>query len=143
MLDFTSQAEMPTGIDPATLPETYAMRVTGDCMEPEVADGAALVFSRDAQIPCGGLCALFWRPEAIEPGTAPIWLKHVVLSVGKGYWRDPGAYDGNIAPVVLFQQINPFRRWGLRPEALLAVHKCLGTAEDLGVTVTLARRAVA
>ena len=115
-------------LDPATLPDEYAMRVTGNCMAPQIKDGAQAVFSKVEKPKPGDLVILYFRPELVAPGSLPASIKRLVLappSYVKFPWREHP--DSTVHALVICEQTNPPRQYHFKCENLLAIHKFIRT----------------
>jgi len=112
---------------PDDLPDVYVMASEGKCLEPEIMDGAKLMFSRiDAYKP-GDLVAIFKKREFTVPGDHQVLVKRLILAPHKRFWQDPKSYDGgNIAPIVIAEMLNPRKLLHFDVAGLLGIHKCIG-----------------
>ena len=54
-------------LDPATLPDEYAMRVVGDCLAPAIKEGDAVVVDKRLPYKAGDLVVIYMRPELVQP----------------------------------------------------------------------------
>src|SRR4051794_34144140 len=68
-------------IDPATFPDLYCVALDGDCLEPLIPHGAAVVLKKSAKIEVGDVVCIWWRPELLGPDAHPAWLKRVTMNV--------------------------------------------------------------
>lgn len=117
--------------DPSALPEIYAMICAGDCMSPEIKDGEAVGFLRDAPIERGDLAAFFFKPELVPPGQLQVAIKRVLIApppwVEFPYREHP---DSEVRAVVIAEQINPYKQYSIPCTHLLGIHKCLGVMPE-------------
>jgi hypothetical protein len=121
------RSKITTLLRPEEFPEQYAMICEGTCLEPEVMDGAKLLFSRDQQYHSGDLVCLHFRPEIVKPGDHQVLVKKLVFAPPHAFWRDPSCNArSNIAPTVIVEMLNPRKMLYIRPDALLGIHRCLG-----------------
>lgn len=119
------QHDLP--LDPRKMPDRYAMRAAGRCMEPIIADGTLLLMDRTLPVQTGDLVTLFRRPEFVRPGEYPVLLKRIlVLPPPDLAFPCSRASCGPVRHIVLVEQLNPFRQIAIPCEALLGFHKCLG-----------------
>ena len=113
--------------NPAELPPVYALTCLGDCMMPEIKDGEHLGFDRDAPVKRGDLAVFYIRPELVQPGALQARVKRLVLApppfVTFPYNEHP---DSEIAMLVIAEQLNPARRFGIKCSDLLGIHRCIG-----------------
>ena len=128
-----AKAEKPAEhfIDPAKLPATgkYALRVTGDCMQPTVMDGAHVIVDPATEPKTGDLVIIYLKKGYHWHGGTNVGLKRLVFNmmadVKYPYLAHP---NSNVIPVLIVEQDNPGRQYQLRADLLLGVHKCLGSA---------------
>jgi hypothetical protein len=97
-------------IDPAKLPSRYRMKVSGDCIVPEVLPDALIEAEVAALVQIGDLVVPF-------------------LKQGRGQWEggttraSSGPTAGGV--VVVVGSINPLRRYAIRADLLVGIHKAL------------------
>lgn len=113
-------------IDPAALPDAYGMVIAGDCLDPEVPDGAVCQFSTIDDYRPGDL-AIFWlRRDLVGPGELQATVKRIV-SLPHG--RRPGRLpyhlhpEANAMPVFIAESLNPPQRAAFACDRLEAVHR--------------------
>jgi hypothetical protein len=130
-----NERQLPEGhqfLDPASIKDRfYALRLSGDCMDPLFKDGEAVIFDREAPLENGCLASFFYRPELVKPGSLGIALKQLLLAPPPFVtfpWKDHP--DSEVIPVVIVQQLNPPRQWSVRCNTLLAVHRCIGIKDS-------------
>src|SRR4051812_30953532 len=70
-----------TLLDPATFPNAYALDLVGDCLEPVLPDGCAVMMDKSATISAGDYVVIWFKPEFIKPGDHPAMIKRMKLSV--------------------------------------------------------------
>jgi hypothetical protein len=109
------------------------MRVTGDCLDPEIKHGELLRFSKTAPYGAGDFVAIFLRPEAVPEGGHHVIVKKLALGVPdwvKFPWRDNPRSE--IHPIVIFEQTNPPRQYRAKCAAILGIHKVVerGMSDD-------------
>jgi hypothetical protein len=116
-------------INPANLPARYALQCDGSCMEPVIPDGTVVQFSSAQAWGAGDIVNIWLRPETVPPGEHQVIVKRVVT--GRSDWpqlpykHHPGS---DIAPPSLVvEMLNPRRLFAIPYEAILAVHKFIGT----------------
>ena len=118
-----------TFLDPATLPDEYAMRVVGDCLSPAIKEGDAVVVDKRLPYNAGDLVVIYMRPELVRPGEMGIYVKRLVMNVApyvKFPWREHP--DSTALAVVIVEQDNPRRQYTITADRILAMHRCLGVA---------------
>lgn len=117
----------PGFIDPATLPDEYAMRVRGDCLAPAINAGDSILVDQRQPYSTGDLVCVFLKPECVRPGDTNVGLKRLVMGlmpeVTLPYRAHP---DSNIMPVLVCEQDNPHMQYAIPADQILAIHRCLG-----------------
>lgn len=114
-------------IDPATLPDTYAMVLEGTCMLPAIPDLAVVGISKVERPRPGDYVILWRRPELVPPGQHQGILKRLVLNIPpyvKFPWREHP--DSDVHAIALVEMLNPHRQFTYKCADLLAVHKAIG-----------------
>lgn len=107
-----SVARIASDLDPNILPDVYAMRMQGRCMEPTIMDGDLMKFSSVEPIASGDLVVIHrWR-HATPPGDHQAIVKRFIG------WARP---DG-----VLVGMDNPGRIFLVPMSAVRTIHKCIG-----------------
>ena len=104
-------------VSPALFPPQYVMRASGHCMEPEIPDGARLLFERDALCLPGDVVAIFRRPESVAPGEHAVLVKEL-LHITPDLPGTPGG--------MLVLMRNPRKLLFFPKRDVVALHKCLG-----------------
>ena len=115
-------------IDPAALPDKYAMRVIGDCMAPRLSDGEQAVFSKIEKPEPGDLVALFYHPDCVPAEHLPIQIKQLVLAPPFYVtfpWKENPKSD--VHALVCVAMTTPPRQFYVECSKLLAIHKFIGT----------------
>lgn len=114
-------------LDPSELPDIYAMVCEGVCLEPEIKNGACLMFDKNAPFKVGDFVILYRRPELVRPGEHQAIVKRLVMApppwIKFPYREHP---DSNVRALLIAEQFNPRGCFRIPCEDLLAVHKCLG-----------------
>ena len=100
-------------------PEIYMAPTEGDCLMPEINPGESVIVS-PAAAPEPGDFVIIW-PMGGKPRVKRLTLRLPSISVPA-----PGS-DSNVMPVLVFEQINPERRYWLPMDKVRAVHKVIGT----------------
>jgi hypothetical protein len=115
-----------TFLDPASLPDYYAMLTQGACMEPIIPDGARVWADKTAPINIGDLVFVFLRPEIVATGGLQVRVKRLLMlpSFVKFPWRDHPQSD--IQAIARFGMENPKSTLALRCSDILGIHKCMG-----------------
>lgn len=118
-------------IDPDTLPDEYAVVCAGNCLEPVIADGTCLAFSRLVRPEVGDFIVLWFRPEATPPGEHLKMVKRLAMALPPEFELplDRGRWSF-ATPLVVVEMLNPARRWAIPATELLAVHTVVGIAEQ-------------
>ncbi len=115
--------------DPATLPERYAAEGRGRCMEPVIQDGTCLVFDREGEANAGDIVGLWLRPEAVPAGQPQQMVKRLVMGlppIRLPFRPGPG---NECVPIIVVEQLNPPLTYRFRATDVIAVHRCIGSAE--------------
>lgn len=126
----TRRGEMMV-FDPATLPIPYAVPGKGDCMEPVVRDGTTLVFDRTAEPEPGDVVVIWFRPEHSPLAGTHAMVKRLV-SMPPVALPFEGLSTIEAMPTVVVEMLNPPRLLVYPAAQVLAVHKCIGEAENSG-----------
>jgi len=117
----------PAFVDPATTPDIYALRVSGDCMAPAIRNGDHVLCDKCAPVEAGELAVFYYRPDRIPEGERQANLKRIVLlpspSISFPYHNHP---DSTVSPVMIVESDNPQDRYAVDCDALLGIHRCLG-----------------
>ncbi len=124
----TRKSPGKAAIDPAALPERYALTVVGDCMAPTIADGAAVQVSKSEKFAAGDIVVIWFRPELVKAGDAPCAVKRLSLALPPWvksfpYKDHPGS---NAAAAIIFEQDNPRRTYSMKCSDVVAIHKFIG-----------------
>lgn len=107
-------------IHPDDMPDVFALRGYGTCMEPLVADGSLLVCDKRKAPQVGDTVSLIFTEEAAHRNQLPGMIKRLVSPV------PPLGLDAR----VIVEQLNPPRRYAIPTADLLAVHKVVGFAQS-------------
>ena len=117
--------------DLAHLPDLYAMPVIGDCLAPEIPDGALVVVDKTAPYKVGDLVIVFRRGASL--GDQPrAMVKRLLMApppwVKAFPFRDHPQSD--VHALMMLEQINPRGHFTVRCADVLAIHRCFGVAPD-------------
>ncbi len=118
-------------IDPAKMPDRYALIISGDCMSPELEDGQKLLFMRHAPVNPGDFVGIFFRPEFVKPGHSNIFVKRLIMGVPPWVtfpWTESPTSE--VHALMVFEQINPWKQFSYKCEAVLDVHYCAGVVPE-------------
>ncbi len=118
-------------LDPSKLPDQYGMICEGVCLEPEIADGACLLFDKNAPYKRGDFVILFRRPELVKPGQHQAIVKRLYMAPPPWVtfpYRDHPKSD--VRALIIAEQLNPHLQFAIPCEDLLAIHKCLGLVPE-------------
>ena len=128
------QAPAPKFVDPATIKERfYGLILAGHCLDPEFKHGDKMVIDKEGPLHVGCYAVFYYRPELVPPGVLPMSLKRLVTAmppVTLPYQEHP---ESGVQFIIAVEQLNPPKRWVVRCADLLAVHRCLGRADDPAV----------
>ncbi len=103
-------------------PKIYMAPVEGDCLVPKITSGESVIVS-PAAAPEPGDFIVIW-PVKGKPNCKRLTFRLCPLSVPA-----PGS-DSNVMPALVFEQINPERRYWLPMDKVRAVHKVIGTLKE-------------
>lgn len=120
-------------IHPDDMPQLYALRGVGRCMEPVITDGTLMAFDKDQQPEPGDVVGLVFTRDYAERWGAPGCVKRLKMAL------PPPIFGDGFESLVVVEQINPARTYTFRSADVLAVHKCVGLAEADPADVTRAR----
>ncbi len=115
--------------DISFLPDRYAMPVVGDCLAPEIDDGALLMFDKNEPYRVGDLVVLFRSRDATPEGKFQAMVKRLIMAPPHWVsfpWRDHPESD--VLALIGVEQLNPARRFTMRCCDIIGIHKCLGVA---------------
>lgn len=115
----------PGFVHPDEIPDLYALWGSGTCMKPLIDDGALLTFDKRENVMSGDTVNIWFRPERVKPGQPQGNVKRLVLGLPP-VELPPSLMD--MARVVV-DQLNPPRQYSIPASYILAIHKCVGTAE--------------
>ncbi len=125
----------PPSLHPATMPDVYAMEITGDCMHPFYFDGQKLLFSKTERWEIGDPVALFRKPESLKPGETQVLFKQLIAGPTWDYWQGRNRVRyGNVKPMVMVRMLNPARTLFFPADSLLGIHKCIGSMEGTALS---------
>jgi hypothetical protein len=135
-----SKRATPTLLDPATITTRfYGLNLKGSCLEPEFKDGDKVIIDKEGPLHAGCYAVFYYRPELVPPDRLPMQLKRLVTAMPSHltlpYREHP---KSEITFVGGVEQLNPAKQWLVQCEDLLAVHHCLGLADDPEVLAKLA-----
>lgn len=105
--------------EPADMPDLYALKAHGRCMEPRYSSGVLLVGDKRQEPKAGDVVIIHFRRDVAPQYGVPGWIKQLVQV----------APDGDIITV---EQINPPCRYVVPASHVAAMHKCIGTATSQG-----------
>jgi hypothetical protein len=97
-------------------------------MEPLIADGTCLVFDSRAPVAAGDVVAIWLDPRHVWPGDPQQIIKRLVTGLPPLDVPLPAG----ASPIVVAETLNPPRLLHWPAEQVLAIHKCVGTAEGSG-----------
>jgi hypothetical protein len=107
------------------LPEVYVSQADGRCMEPLYHTGDRLEFTQLERPRPGDAVAIWRRPEFHGPGLFQCLVKRLVTLPPRKL--APPTHDpAKPSPVFIVETINPPKRYVVKAEELLGVHKCNG-----------------
>jgi hypothetical protein len=116
-------------IDPAQVPERYALIVQGDCMAPLHRDGDVVTADKSATYARGDLVVIYIKPELVKPGRCNAMLKRLVSIP---HWAATFPFsdhpESEIVAIASVETLNPPRRIHFRCSDILAMHRCTGAA---------------
>jgi hypothetical protein len=144
----TSESRKPVkrpspAINPATLPDEYCVRLDGNCLEPDIPDGAAVYLKKSEAFGAGDVVCIWFRPEFSPQGHSQGWVKRVRLNVP--HWVKSFPYndhpESDVKAILVVEQSNPPRSYAVHCDRILAIHKAVGYSPSnakIGDTVSSA-----
>lgn len=114
-------------IDPADMPDLYAIKGVGGCMEPLYSDGVLLVGDKRQAPEHGDVVILHFRRDVAPRYGVPGWIKRLVEMAPAG-------------DLITVEQLSPPRRYIVPVDHLAGMHKCVGTATSKGKGIAAFRR---
>jgi hypothetical protein len=112
---------------PDTMPDRYVVHCAGNCMEPDIADGAPVLVEKHGKIAPGDLVVLFFKPDHVPAGKHLAILKRLVMAPPHYVsfpWREHPKSE--VHALIIVEMLNPRKKFAYECEHLLGVHKCLG-----------------
>lgn len=115
--------------DPATMPDFYILTCEGECMAPEIPNGAPVLVDKHGKFGPGDLVVLFFRPEHVPAGMHQAILKRLAMALPPWVRRFPFREhpESEVHALVVVECTNPLRRFAYKAEHLLGIHRCHGT----------------
>lgn len=117
-------------IDVASLPEKYAMEVSGSCMTGVIEHGDRLAFSTTEEFERGDIVIVFIKKEFVKEGELQAQVKQLVMPPP---WKMKLPFDKKgleIVPMIGLRMLNPNRSFMVDCSQLDAIHKCIGFIDD-------------
>ena len=107
----------------------------GVCLEPDIADGACLLFDKNVPYKRGDFVILFRRPELVKPGQHQAIVKRLYMVppawVTFPYRDHP---NSDVRALIIAEQLNPHLQFAIPCEDLLAIFQmsrtCLGLVPE-------------
>jgi phage repressor protein C with HTH and peptisase S24 domain len=65
---------------PDTMPDRYVVHCAGNCMEPDISNGAPVLVEKHGKVAPGDLVVLFFKPEHVPAGKYQAILKRLVMA---------------------------------------------------------------
>lgn len=131
-MNMHSKTSLPKGyvhnpgfVYPDQIPDRYALRGVGTCMEPLIEDGSLLAFDKREPVVSGDTVNIWFHPERVKPGDPQGIVKRLVIGLPPEDVRDVVMHMA----VVIVDQLNPPRQYQIPASHILAIHKCVGFAE--------------
>ena len=119
---------------PDAMPDRYIVHCEGNCMLPDISDGAPVLIDRHEAPKPGDLVVLFFKPEHVPAGEHQAILKRLVLNVPpyvKFPWKEHP--QSEVHALVVVEMTNPRKQFAYKCEHLLGIHKCLGVVPGKAV----------
>lgn len=115
------------------LPELYAMRTEGDCMEPLCHHGDKLVFSTTAALKVGDM-AVIWRSPTATPAREFQAIIKRLITLPPRFVKLPhvGYPESDIWPFVIAEYLNPPTKIIVYCSDVFAIHACVGRLDLAG-----------
>ncbi len=113
-------------IHPDDMPVVYAMHAYGNCMEPMLPDDCVLAFDKRQTPEVGDIVSVIFTAEVARRWKLPGLVKKLAMSLPPlDGWSDA-------VGLIVVDQINPHRRYCIPTTDVLAVHKFVGEAQNVG-----------
>jgi hypothetical protein len=112
---------------PDTMPDRYVVHCAGNCMEPDISDGAPVLVEKHGKIAPGDLVVLFFKPDHLPAGEHQAILKRLVMAPPHYVsfpWREHPKSE--VHALIIVEMLNPPKQFAYKCEHLLGIHKCLG-----------------
>lgn len=131
-------SKLGPNFDPNDLPDEYASKCVGDCLEPVFKDGVCLAFSKSRKPERGDFVALWFKPEHVPPGQSNRMLKRLVI--GPPAETHMANLPCASAAAIIVETLNPPQAFGIRVDQLLAIHTVIAVAKSTGPGTAVYRR---
>jgi hypothetical protein len=111
------------------MPDFYILTCEGECMAPEIPNGAPVLVDKHGKFGPGDLVVLFFRPEHVPAGMHQAILKRLAMALPPWVRRFPFREhpESEVHALVVVECTNPLRRFAYKAEHLLGIHRCHGT----------------
>jgi hypothetical protein len=116
-------------LDPATLPDYYAMVCDGACLAPVVCDGAVVAISKTDKPRQGDFIAVWFRPEFVKPGEHQVIFKRMFLDlpgIVEGFPYEGSPNPDAAMPALVIEMFNPEKKFPIPCNMVMAIHKAVG-----------------
>jgi hypothetical protein len=117
---------------PEDCPEVYASIAKGTCLEPIYRDGCCLAFSTIERPKPGDFVGVWFTPGTAPPGQPDRWVKRLVSFGPPGFTFFDVARDSPLQPFVVVEMLNPPREFVIPASRIVAIHKVIGEAQNIG-----------
>jgi hypothetical protein len=127
-------------LDPAKIATRfYSLLLKGHCLNPVFRDGDKVIVDKEGPLDGGCYAVFYYRPEIVPSGELPMQLKRLVTAMPPHLTLPFREHPkSELRFVIAVEQLNPAKRWMVFCEDLLAVHHCIGRADDPDVQAKLA-----
>ena len=104
------------------------MCLDGDCLEPMIPNGAAVMLRKSESYGVGDVVAIWLKPEAVRPGAHPVVLKRVTMKAPQWVKRFPYADhpESELVAIMTVEQLSPPASYTIICSNILAIHKAVG-----------------
>ena len=103
------------------------MQVAGDCLAPDIPDGAVAVFDKTEPVRPGDICIFVFLPHIVVPGMFQCMTKRLVIGVPPYVtfpWREHPKSE--LRALVIAEQMNPPKQYMVACDKLMAIHRFVG-----------------
>lgn len=125
-------------LNPAKLSDEFGLSVIGDCLKGVLNDGEIAIINKKKPIRKGDLVCIFFKPEALTPGSMQCAIKRMVYNPPK-WMKFPFVYDkeratelyGDFGPIIFVEMLNPPRTLTLDLRRVMGIYRADPCPQDV------------